>query len=413
MLAMLAAAFPTRCLGQSTQIAYPRSTAACTEEDAQFLYTECTNSTTPPSILGVPFFDPAVCDESRGDSAALPAFVHAPCDFACEPGYAIGPQGVCEACPIGTYSAGDALDVFAGAPSSFAELEAKGMWTGCKYKSPSSSSFDRSCGGWTLGADGALTTGPYDEANTYYSWDCLVNPDLHCVNNLRSELRLDVTLVKDGSVAFDYSVDAERTYDGLRFYVDEASAPLLNLTSVTESTRTLEVPLRKGRHTLTWLYSKDNAFTKGKDTAELTRIVVYGSDKRSRTCVSCPRGTSTSAPGSAECAACAPDQIWSRSGSAAGSATGTIGRCASCPAGSHPDEERTACEVSPACGAADMDERYSACTRGGFRFAWERTKSYVWKPSRPCVRAASLPASVREACPACPPQHWCEVRFSG
>ena len=86
-------------------------------------------------------------------------------------------------------------------------------------------------------------------------------------------MRLDVTLIKDGSVVFDYEVDAERTYDGLSFYVDEqTSSPMLNLTSVTESTQTLEVPLSKGRHTLTWLYSKDNAFT------EVFEEMLYTSD---------------------------------------------------------------------------------------------------------------------------------------
>lgn len=392
---LVAATAASVCRGQS--ITYPTSSDACVEDDVQFAYTECNNSTSPPSILGVPFFDPAICDDAHADSTPLPDFVHAPCDFACESGYAIGSQGVCEACPVGTYSAGDALDIFAGAPSSFSEIEEKGMWTDCKYKSAASYEYDQQCAGWTL-HDGVLTAGPYDEVNEFYSFNCLLQPNLTCVNNLRSEMRLDVTLIKDGSVVFDYEVDAERTYDGLSFYVDEqTSSPMLNLTSVTESTQTLEVPLSKGRHTLTWLYSKDNAFTKGKDMAEVKRIVVYGSDKRSKTCVACPKGTSTSAPGSDECSPCGLEQIWSLNSTATGSMA-RVGHCVNCPDGTHADDARTACVASPSCGTDDMDEVYSACSADG-----TRTKSFVWKPSLSCIRTpGALPPTVQEACPSCP-----------
>ena len=199
------------------------ATQACTMDDVQYVYTDClhrgnTTTTTSPSILGVPFFDPSTCDANASGSVSLPGLVHTACDFACDPGFAIGTNGLCDPCPRGSYSAGDALDIFAGAPSTFEDMAEKGAWTTCMYMTSKSRSFDARCSGWTI-EDGILTVGPYDTPNSYYASKCK-SSNITCVNNVQSELRLDVKLVKNGSVVFDYDVDAESGYDGLKFYID-------------------------------------------------------------------------------------------------------------------------------------------------------------------------------------------------
>ena len=210
----------------------PPATQACTLDDVQYVYTEClhhrgNSTTTAPSILGVPFFDPSTCDAGASDSVSLPGIVHTACDFTCEPGFAIGANGTCDPCPRGSYSAGDALDLFAGAPSTFEDMAERGAWTICLYKTSNSKSIDARCSGWTI-EDGVLAVGPYDTPNNYYAHQCR-SSNVTCVNNVESELRLDVKLVKNGSVVFDYDVDAEEEYDGLRFYVDNFAPDSYNV----------------------------------------------------------------------------------------------------------------------------------------------------------------------------------------
>lgn len=58
--------------------------------------------------------------------------------------------------------------------------------------------------------------------------------------NVRAWITLTTLLVRQGNVSFTYRVDAERNYDGLRFYVDGVQSRL-GLVSVQPDWRTYTV----------------------------------------------------------------------------------------------------------------------------------------------------------------------------
>ena len=165
-------------------------------------------------------------------------------------------------------------------------------------------------------------------------------------------------------------------------------------TSTTTSTQTYQIPLEKGRHSLSWMFTKDAAFTGGKDMAWIRRLVVYGAEETTKTCVACPRMTSTKGVGSDACEPCAADEIWEANTASSAIASGL---CSSCPENYHPNEERSACVQSPECGADDMMTVYASCDAEG-----KRMKSFVWKDKLSCRVTTSLPVGSLEDCPRCP-----------
>ena len=57
----------------------------------------------------------------------------------------------------------------------------------------------------------------------------------------------------------------------------------MQFTSVTTTTQTFEIELEKGRHSLSWIFSKDAAFTAGRDMAWISGLVVYGAEETTKT----------------------------------------------------------------------------------------------------------------------------------
>ncbi len=82
---------------------------------------------------------------------------------------------------------------------------------------------------------------------------------------------LETTVVGPGKVTFFWKVSSERSYDWLTFIIDNSS-PRASITGEVDwEQRTIAIP--KGRHTLKWVYTKDNIRSKGTDCAWVDQVV--------------------------------------------------------------------------------------------------------------------------------------------
>ncbi|CAI5941030.1 unnamed protein product, partial [Closterium sp. NIES-64] len=174
--------------------------------------------------------------------------------------------------------------------------------TECKYKN-ASGMFP--CEPW-YADDGALEVGAYDYMNDWNPDVCASDKAYNCHNNVRSTLSLEVDLVRDGHVRFNFTVSAEMGRDGLSFFIDSLSQPAMALESYQFEPRQVVFPLTAGHHTLVWLYSKDARWTKGEDIATLRFIEVDGIGFNDFACTPCEAGFYSA--GAAECKACTPEQ---------------------------------------------------------------------------------------------------------
>ncbi|CAI5998022.1 unnamed protein product [Closterium sp. NIES-64] len=192
--------------------------------------------------------------------------------------------------------------------------------------------------------DGAFEAGAYDYINDWLPEVCASNPAYNCHNNLLSSLSLDVHLVRDGYVRyvkFNFTVSAEVGHDGLAFYIDSLSQPLMALTSYQASSvwltplahpipltvracaplcmarcvagrqfepREMVFPVEAGQHRLVWVYSKDDKWSKGEDIATIPYIEVDGVAFNDFLCTPCPAGF-YSAEGAGACEPCPENTI--------------------------------------------------------------------------------------------------------
>ena len=82
-----------------------------------------------------------------------------------------------------------------------------------------------------------------------------------------SKLTLDCI---SGQISFYYKVSSERYYDYLRFYIDGTQQ---DQWSGDEDWTQVSFPVRAGRRTFEWTYSKDDSSSSGSDTAWIDDIV--------------------------------------------------------------------------------------------------------------------------------------------
>jgi hypothetical protein len=73
-----------------------------------------------------------------------------------------------------------------------------------------------------------------------------------------------------GEISFYYKVSCERYYDYLRFYIDGTQQ---DEWSGNEGWTQVSFPVRAGRRTFEWIYSKDESSSNGSDTAWIDDIV--------------------------------------------------------------------------------------------------------------------------------------------
>jgi hypothetical protein len=87
-------------------------------------------------------------------------------------------------------------------------------------------------------------------------------------DNGSTTLRLTIDCIS-GQISFCYKVSSERYYDYLRFYIDGTQQ---DLWSGEEDWRQVSFPVRAGRRTFEWTYSKDGSSAYGSDTAWIDDI---------------------------------------------------------------------------------------------------------------------------------------------
>ena len=74
-------------------------------------------------------------------------------------------------------------------------------------------------------------------------------------------------MVREGHVRFTFTVDAERHFDGLAFYVD--GELIFGIISVQRTFREVTLPLEVGHHVLLWKFVKDISRSQGEDVAAI------------------------------------------------------------------------------------------------------------------------------------------------
>ncbi|GJP47668.1 hypothetical protein CLOM_g6844 [Closterium sp. NIES-68] len=365
------------------------SSRACREGDLKSIYGLCDyirDSVTGQKLSKMPaveviyYFDKECNPYARG-AVPLPPNTFIPCDHRCGAGHILHHDD-CQECPAGTYSTAGAL-VF----NKFFDVDPKYFKTDCQFKN-ATGMFP--CEPW-YADDGALEVGAFDYMNDWNPDVCASDPAYNCHNNLRSSLSLEVDLVRDGHVRFNFTVSAELGRDGLSFFIDSLSEPAMALESYQFEPREVVFPLTAGHHTLMWLYSKDARWTKGEDIATLRFIEVDGIGFNDFVCTPCEAGFYSSA-GASSCLPCAPNTV-----SSAGASV-----CKPCAAEQYAQIiPRTQCLDRPTCRV----DRDATSVIGPCKLSTlTRTKSWEWLEPQICKPSDldRLPASIELPCEHCP-----------
>ncbi|CAI5998529.1 unnamed protein product [Closterium sp. NIES-65] len=299
------------------------------------------------------------CDPYTRGSIHLPPTTFIPCDMQCGAGHYLH-HDHCHKCPAGTYSMGGKWrfqDISEIDPLYFklctrlpfppAAIPAPAPQTECRFTNASGTFH---CDPW-YADDGAFEAGAYDYINDWLPEVCASDPAYNCHNNLLSSLSLDVHLVRDGYVKFNFTVSecrggaryvkfnftvsAEVGHDGLAFYIDSLSQPLMALTSYQFEPREMVFPVEAGQHRLVWVYSKDDKWSKGEDIAT---IPVSSSPSGSSPSGSSPSGSSPSgsSPSGSSPSGSSPSGSSPSGSSPSGSSPSGSSPSGSSPSGSSP-----------------------------------------------------------------------------
>ncbi|CAI5524773.1 unnamed protein product [Closterium sp. Naga37s-1] len=365
------------------------SARACGEADIKSIYGTCDyirdsitgqKLSVMPAVEVIYYFDKECNPYARG-AVPLPPNTFIPCDHKCGAGHILHHDD-CQICPAGTYSTAGAL-VF----NKFYQVDPKYFKTECRYKN-ATGMFP--CEPW-YADDGALEVGAYDYMNDWNPDVCASDKAYNCHNNVRSTLSLEVDLVRDGHVRFNFTVSAEMGRDGLSFFIDSLSQPAMALESYQFEPREVVFPLTAGHHTLVWLYSKDARWTKGEDIATLRFIEVDGIGFNDFACTPCEPGF-YSAAGASTCLPCAPNTV-----SSAGAA-----ECKACTAELYAQIiPRTQCLDRPTCRVDhDATSEIGPCKLTTLT----RTKSWKWLEPQICKPSDldPLPSPIELPCEHCP-----------
>ena len=299
---------------------------ACEDKDIGSSYTHCDPAVSARELT---FFFKRQC---KNGVPLPPAVTGLPCNITCNPGQYL-PLGreACASCEPGTYSIGGGRKYMSW------ETFPEGSETRCNFQLEADR--DTPCTGWVL-------NGSYMHSG-----------DMKGYRLVDSIMEMKVELLRAGSVAFEYRVDAERRWDGLYFVVDGENA--MQLESYQFQYKSFVWPLSAGFHTLQWIYHKDVAYEMGEDKAFIRTIQVIGTDFNSEKCTPCPKGYYSN-PGSSECNPCAVNTY----ADTAASAT-----CKPCNTGADQSKYAlpgaTSCLPAKPCTKDDIVTSYSDCGADG------------------------------------------------
>ena len=152
----------------------------------------------------------------------------------------------CAVCDPGSYSIGG------GYKFSNWETMPDGFKTLCRFQLDADTT--QECSGWIL------------NGTFVYSGDMRGKRLMDSILQYKGEW------TSEGSVEFEYRVDAERKWDGLFFQID--GVKVMEIDSYKFQYNKVSYKLTPGMHTLEWVYHKDVAYEMGEDTAWIRSITV-------------------------------------------------------------------------------------------------------------------------------------------
>lgn len=118
-------------------------------------------------------------------------------------------------------------------------------------------------------------TTPFYSANTWVYDNKNVLRSGSISDNGTSETTINLNLVKDGSVEFNYIVSSENNYDKLHVLLDNTEIVTASGTSTTTFT-VVNKSLTAGSHTLIFRYTKDGSGSSGSDAGAIGYIKLTG-----------------------------------------------------------------------------------------------------------------------------------------
>jgi hypothetical protein len=292
---------------------------ACTDADIGHKFSPCSNGT---KTLYYYWYPPATC---LNETLPLP-ITGINCNLTCPAGQYFNIMNlVCQPCDNGTFSVqGLVFSQFNKFPPQFNTL--------CTIINS-----NQPCAAWN-------TYGDYMDSGNNFN-----------INNINSVLTLTVKITEfNGSVRFYYKVLAEPGYDGLSFYIDEASSLVPSRVSTQSDFTPFVVNLKHGYHILKWVYSKDASLSRGLDRAYLRNIQVSGTTGADLICQACAPGT-FSQGGSSNCTLC-PNATYADQYSSA--------NCTACRPGEIAFPGSTKCIATYPCDPSDYVATTTPCVNG-------------------------------------------------
>ena len=156
--------------------------------------------------------------------------------------------------------------------------------------------------------------------------------------------------VRNGTITFEYRVDAERGFDFFSFEFDENVVLARVSQQLTYTRVSYNVPV--GVHVFKWKYAKDFSISYGDDTAFLRLVEVTGTAFADSSCSSCPTGTYADKTGSSTCTLCPGGTSAENPGSSV---------CEPCRANEYSFPGADRCYPSAPCVESDVMSYYSEC----------------------------------------------------
>jgi len=109
------------------------------------------------------------------------------------------------------------------------------------------------------------------DTNIRYTGTRSVCSDPSITDNQNSYLQFSIDIPEDAIISFYQKVSSERSYDYLRFYIDNSQ--ILAISGEVNWTK-FENQVNKGMHTFKWMYTKDGSVTRGADKGWIDNLVI-------------------------------------------------------------------------------------------------------------------------------------------
>lgn len=271
------------------------------------------------------------------------------------------PVSGCEKCDKGQYSLGGGK-LYSKRTNAWSDPLPIDVHTDCVTRNMYTGKWQTNCAPWNASADGSMiSSGENSEIMERYE-----------AARLFSTLRISATFVREGSITYQFRVDAEAPYDGLVFGVDDSAVtPLL---SKTEGWNEATFEVAAGSHTFSWDYTKDYSGDEGEDKAFIKVIEIVGTSYSDTFCHPC--GGDMTMSGGSICKFCKANEY-----AAAKSDSELDFTCYKCPDGTFSPKGSIgldSCVEKRPCSSEDLVETFTACVDG------KRNATFSWSEPQTC-----------------------------